>query len=159
MQAVDFSTPYYDVKQAVVTIATRPVAGADSIADLRNAKLGAQVGTTSYDAIVNQIDPAIEPAVFTTNDDAKLALANGQVNAIVVDLPTAFFITSAEFDGGRILGQLPLGGGTPEQFARCSTGTALSPGACPTPSSAFATRARWPRWKPNGSPPPGPRPN
>jgi polar amino acid transport system substrate-binding protein len=114
--AVDFSAPYYDVKQAVVTVGTNPFAGATGLAGLKDARLGAQVGTTSYDAIVEQIAPTTPPAVFNTNDDAKLALSNGQVDAIVVDLPTAFFITSAELDDGRIVGQLPLGGGTPEQF-------------------------------------------
>ena len=114
--AVDFSSPYYDVKQAVVTIGTSPAANAASLAELKNAKLGAQVGTTSYQAIVDQIGPASPPAVFNSNDDAKLALSNGQVDAIVVDLPTAFYITSAELDGGKIIGQLPLSVGTPEQF-------------------------------------------
>lgn len=114
--AVDFSSPYYDVKQAVVTIGTSPAANATTLAELRNAKLGAQVGTTSYQAIVDQIQPASPPAVFNSNDDAKLALTNGQVDAIVVDLPTAFYITGAELDGGKIIGQLPLAGGTPEQF-------------------------------------------
>jgi polar amino acid transport system substrate-binding protein len=115
-QAVDFSAPYYDVKQAVVALEAGPAAGAASIAELKSAKLGAQVGTTSYQAIVDQIAPTSEPAVFNTNDDAKLALANGQVDAIVVDLPTAFYITSAELEGAKIVGQLPLGSGTPEQF-------------------------------------------
>ena len=115
-QAVDFSAPYYDVKQAVVALETGPAANAASIAELKTAKLGAQVGTTSYQAIIDQIAPASEPAVFNTNDDAKLALSNGQVDAIVVDLPTAFYITSAELEGAKIVGQLPLGGGTPEQF-------------------------------------------
>jgi polar amino acid transport system substrate-binding protein len=115
-QAVDFSAPYYDVKQAVVALASSPAAGARSLADLKGVRLGAQVGTTSYQAIVDQIAPAAQPAVFNTNDDAKLALSNGQVDAIVVDLPTAFYITSAELEGARIVGQLPLGSGTPEQF-------------------------------------------
>lgn len=115
-RAVDFSAPYYDVKQAVVTTATSPVAGATSLAALKGARLGAQVGTTSLAAITEQIAPTTPPAVFNTNDDAKLALVNGQVDAIVVDLPTAFYITGAELDEGRIVGQLPLGGGTPEQF-------------------------------------------
>jgi polar amino acid transport system substrate-binding protein len=115
-QAVDFSAPYYDVKQAVVALETGPAAGATSIADLRGVRLGAQVGTTSYQAIVDQIGPATETAVFNTNDDAKLALSNGQVDAIVVDLPTAFYITSAELEGATIVGQLPLGGAAPEQF-------------------------------------------
>ncbi len=115
--AVDFSAPYYDVKQAVVTIGTSPAANAASLAELRNAKLGAQVGTTSYQAIIDQIAPSSPPAVFNSNDDAKLALTNGQVDAIVVDLPTAFYITGAELDGGKIVGQLPVAAGsTPEQF-------------------------------------------
>jgi polar amino acid transport system substrate-binding protein len=115
-QAVDFSAPYYDVKQAVVALESGPAAGAASIAELKLTRLGAQVGTTSYQAIVDQIAPESEPAVFNTNDDAKLALSNGQVDAIVVDLPTAFYITSAELEGAKIIGQLPLGTGTPEQF-------------------------------------------
>jgi polar amino acid transport system substrate-binding protein len=115
-QAVDFSAPYYDVKQAVVALEGSPAAGATSIAELQGVRLGAQVGTTSYDAVVDQVGPATEPAVFNTNDDAKLALSNGQVDAIVVDLPTAFYITSAELEGARIVGQLPLGAGTAEQF-------------------------------------------
>jgi polar amino acid transport system substrate-binding protein len=115
-QAVDFSSPYYDVKQAVVALEGNPADGATSLADLQDVRLGAQVGTTSYDAIVTQIAPSTEPAVFNTNDDAKLALTNGQVDGIVVDLPTAFFITSAELDNGVIVGQLPLGADTPEQF-------------------------------------------
>jgi polar amino acid transport system substrate-binding protein len=126
-QAVDFSSPYYDVRQAVVAMADNPLAGATGIAALANARLGAQVGTTSLDAIEQQIGPASTPAVFNTNDDAKLALTNGQVDAIVVDLPTAFFITSAELEGARIVGQLPAGAGTPEQFgAVLDKGSALT---------------------------------
>ena len=95
-QAVDFSAPYYDVKQAVVALSDNPFAGSTNLAGLAGARLGAQVGTTSYDAINNMIKPTTPASVFNTNDDAKLALSNGQVDAIVVDLPTAFFITSAE---------------------------------------------------------------
>lgn len=115
-QAVDFSAPYYDVAQAVITVETSTVAAATTLAELQGARLGAQVGTTSYDAAVEQIAPTTDVAVFNTNDDAKLALQNGQIDALVVDLPTAFFVTSAELDGGVIVGQLPAGGGTPEQF-------------------------------------------
>ncbi len=115
-QAVDFSSPYYDVKQAVVALEGSPAAGATTIAQLQPLRIGAQVGTTSLDAVSEQIDPAAGPAVFNTNDDAKLALTNGQIDALVVDLPTAFYITSAELDNGTIVGQLPLGDGTPEQF-------------------------------------------
>jgi polar amino acid transport system substrate-binding protein len=115
-QAVDFSAPYYDVRQVVVTLDTSKAAGATTLAALKPLKLGAQVGTTSYDAIAREIAPTTAPAVFNTNDDAKLALTNGQVDAIVVDLPTAFSITSAELTGGMIVvGQLPPGSVTPEQ--------------------------------------------
>jgi polar amino acid transport system substrate-binding protein len=115
-QAVDFSAPYYDVAQAVVALEGNPAATATGIAALQGVRLGAQVGTTSYSAIEQQIRPTGEIAVFNSNDDAKLALQNGQIDALVVDLPTAFFITSAELEGGVIVGQLPAGGGTPEQF-------------------------------------------
>ena len=115
-QAVDFSAPYYDVKQAVVALNGNPAGGATTVAELQSARLGAQVGTTSYDAINAVIKPTTPASVFNTNDDAKLALSNGQVDAIVVDLPTAFFITSAELQNAKIVGQLPAGTGTPEQF-------------------------------------------
>ena len=115
-QAVDFSAPYYDVRQAVVALNDNPFASTTTVAGLAGARLGAQVGTTSYDAINEIIKPSTPASVFNTNDDAKLALSNGQVDAIVVDLPTAFFITSAELENARIVGQLPAGTGTPEQF-------------------------------------------
>ena len=126
-QAVDFSSPYYDVKQAVVALNNSPVAGATTIAALKSAKLGAQVGTTSLDAVTNQIAPTTKPSVFNSNDDAKLALTNGQIDALVVDLPTAFYITSAELQNAKIVGQLPAGSGTPEQFgAVLDKGSALT---------------------------------
>jgi polar amino acid transport system substrate-binding protein len=126
-QAVDFSAPYYDVKQAVIALKTSPAAGATSIAALKSGRLGAQVGTTSLDAITNQIAPTAKPSVFNSNDDAKVALTNGQVDALVVDLPTAFYITSAELQDAKIVGQLPPGSGTPEQFgAVLDKGSALT---------------------------------
>jgi len=115
-QAVDFSSPYYDVTQAVITTKDSAAAGATRLADLKPLKIGAQVGTTSYDAIVSAIGPDSDPAVFNTNDDAKQALENGQVDAIVTDLPTAFYITAVELDNGVIVGQLPTEGGEQEQF-------------------------------------------
>jgi polar amino acid transport system substrate-binding protein len=114
-QAVDFSTPYYDVAQAVVALKTSAGAGATSLDDLREVKLGAQVGTTSYTAAV-ALGPRQDVAVYNTNDDAKAALGNGQVDALVLDLPTAFHVTSAELTDGVIVGQLPRGDGLPERF-------------------------------------------
>jgi polar amino acid transport system substrate-binding protein len=114
-QAVDFSSPYYLVRQTVITLKGSKIAGATSIAALKNAKLGAQVGTTSYQAITDLIKPSGKPQVFNSNDDAKKALQNGTIDGLVVDLPTAFYMTAAELTGGVIVGQLPQVG-VPEQF-------------------------------------------
>lgn len=114
-QAVDFSSGYYDVRQAVVTYKGSPIDGKTTVADLAGARLGAQVGTTSYTAITEQIKPSATPNVFDTNDLAVQALKNKQIDGLVVDLPTAFYMTSAQLDNGVIVGQLPAGG-TPEQF-------------------------------------------
>jgi polar amino acid transport system substrate-binding protein len=115
-KAVDFSSGYYDVVQTVITNKGSTIDGASSLADLADAKLGAQVGTTSYTAITDQIQPSQEPAVFDTNDQAVQALKNGQIDGIVVDLPTAYFMTAVQLDDGTIVGQLPLPDGQPEQF-------------------------------------------
>ncbi|MFI1992699.1 ABC transporter substrate-binding protein [Actinoplanes sp. NPDC020271] len=114
-QAVDFSSPYYLVRQTVITTKKSKIANARSLADLAGAKLGAQVGTTSYQAVTDIIKPATKPLVYNSNDDAKAALENGTVDGIVVDLPTAFYMTAAELKDGVILGQLPQVG-VPEQF-------------------------------------------
>ncbi|WP_374456681.1 ABC transporter substrate-binding protein [Nocardioides sp.] len=115
-KAVDFSSGYYDVVQTVITNKGSAIDGATGIADLADAKLGAQVGTTSYTAITDQIQPSEEPAVFDTNDQAVQALKNGQIDGIVVDLPTAYYMTAVQLDDGVIVGQLPLPEGEPEQF-------------------------------------------
>ncbi len=114
--AVDFSSGYYDVRQAVITYKGSPIDGKTTVADLKDAKFGAQVGTTSYTAAKEQIAPSQEVAVFDTNDLAVQALKNKQIDGIVADLPTAFYMTAAQLDDGVIVGQLPNAGGTPEQF-------------------------------------------
>ena len=115
-KAVDFSSGYYDVRQAVVALKDGKAAKATSIAGLKGLKLGAQVGTTSLDYITDVVKPSQQPAVYAKNDQAKSALKNGQVDAIVTDLPTAFYITSAEVTNAKIVGQFENQGGTPEQF-------------------------------------------
>lgn len=115
-QAVDFSAPYYDVTQTVIALKSSKIAGAKSVADLKGAKLGAQVGTTSYRSITEVVKPTAQPQVYNNNDDAKKALQNGQIDGLVVDLPTAFYITGADITDAQIVGQLPQPSGTPEQF-------------------------------------------
>jgi polar amino acid transport system substrate-binding protein len=114
--AVDFSTPYYDVTQAVVALKSNKLAGAKALADLKTAKLGAQVGTTSLKAITEGVQPSTQPSVYNNNDDAKAALQNGSIDGLVLDLPTAFYVTAAEIDNSAIIGQLPQPSGQPEQF-------------------------------------------
>ncbi len=114
--AVDFSSGYFDVTQAIVTYKGSKIAAAKNIAALKSAKLGAQVGTTSYTAITNQIKTKGKPAVFDTNDLAVQALKSKQIDGLVVDLPTAFYVTGAQLEGGVIVGQLPAAGKAPEQF-------------------------------------------
>lgn len=115
-KAVDFSSGYYDVRQAVIALKDSEAAKATSIADLKKLHLGAQVGTTSLNYIDDVVRPAQDPAAYAKNDQAKSALQNGQIDAIVVDLPTAFYITAAEVTDATIVGQFENQGGTTEQF-------------------------------------------
>jgi polar amino acid transport system substrate-binding protein len=114
-KAVDFSTGYYSATQAVVVLNKNKV-NATSLADLKHLKLGAQTGTTSLTAIRDEIKPDSDPVVFPNDNVAKQALLNGQVDGIVTDLPSAFYITAAEIDGSSILGQFQATTGAPEQF-------------------------------------------
>jgi polar amino acid transport system substrate-binding protein len=124
---VDFSSGYYDVAQSVVTIKGSKAENAKSLADLKKVKLGAQVGTTSYTAAKDTIAPSQKVAVYNTNDDAKAALANGQIDALVVDLPTGLFLAAADLENGKLVGQVPTSG-TPEQFGMVlDKGSALTP--------------------------------
>lgn len=106
-QAVDMSDGYYFVNQSVVALKDTPIASATTIADLKGYKFGAQIGTTSYATIQTTIAPTTETSVFDTNDAAVEALKNGQIDGLVVDLPTAFFVTAVQVDGGVIVGQFP----------------------------------------------------
>jgi polar amino acid transport system substrate-binding protein len=115
-KAVDFSKSYYFVNQAVVGRKGTAIAKVKTIAGLRAFKLGAQVGTTSYTYITKYIKPSSKPLVYDTNDAAVQALKNGQIDGIVVDLPTAYFMTAVQLEDGVIVGQLPLPDGEPEQF-------------------------------------------
>ncbi|HZC73566.1 MAG TPA: ABC transporter substrate-binding protein [Jatrophihabitans sp.] len=112
---IDFSSGYYDVAQAVVALKGNQYANASSIADLHGAKLGAQKGTTSLDAINNVIKPGTTPLEYPTNNLAVQALRSDQIDGLVVDLPTGLYITAAQVQDSTIVGQLPVTG-QPEQF-------------------------------------------
>jgi polar amino acid transport system substrate-binding protein len=104
--AVDFSSPYYETTQVVITTSTSKAANAKSIADLQAFAIGAATGTTSFNAIETVIKPTSGARAFNNSDDAKAALIAGQVDAIVIDLPSALYTTAVELDGGKIIGQL-----------------------------------------------------
>ena len=107
-KAVDFSSPYYTAPQAIVSFQGSKIEGKTSLAELKDAKLGAAVGTTSLDAVENQI--GIKPQVFNDNAAGVSALKNKQIDGLVVDLPTAFYLSGVEVPNGLIVGQLPSTG-------------------------------------------------
>lgn len=116
-KAVTFSSGYYNVNQAVVALKSNAVAKATTMADLKDAKFGAQVGTTSLSALKERVAPTKDVAVYNNQADVVSALKSKQVDAIVVDLPTGFYVTAAEIDNSAIVGQFPLESDVPaEQF-------------------------------------------
>ncbi|MDT7762095.1 MAG: polar amino acid transport system substrate-binding protein [Mycobacterium sp.] len=112
--AVDFSSPYFDVTQAVVTVKSSPAAGVKTVKQLKKLRLGVQVGTTSYTAATS-VNGDVPVEVYNTNGDAKMALSNGEIDAVVTDLPTAFTVVN-ELRNGLMVGQLPSTPGDVEKF-------------------------------------------
>lgn len=104
-KAVDFSAPYYTTTQAVVTTSKSKAANVTTIAGLKKLKVGVATGTTSL--TVAQKELGTTPQIFNSNDDAVLALKSGQIDALVTDLPTAFYISDAQLTGGKVIGQFP----------------------------------------------------
>ena len=125
----EFSSSYYDVRQAVIArndnAAVRSVTTA---AGLTSARLGAPAGSAAWASIAATVRPATPPIAFPTSDDAKNALNAGTIDALVVDLPTAFYLTTVELAGTRVVGALPQTTAEPEQF-----GFALAPSSPLTP--------------------------
>jgi polar amino acid transport system substrate-binding protein len=122
--AVDLSDGYYFLSQSVVALKTNPIVKVTSIAALKGYKFGAQQGTTSYDTIQNVIKPSTKTSVYSSNDDAISALKARQIDALVVDLPTAFYVTAAQITDAKgnalanIVGQFPVqAGGAAEHFS------------------------------------------
>jgi polar amino acid transport system substrate-binding protein len=115
-KVVSFSTSYYDVNQALVVNKGTKIAAVRSIKGLSGYKLGAQLGTTSYTYIKNRIKPSQQPAVFNSNAAAVLALKNKQIDGLMVDLPTAFYVTAVQVPNSKILGQFENKGGATDRF-------------------------------------------
>jgi polar amino acid transport system substrate-binding protein len=115
-EVVGFSIGYYEVEQAIIADPENPVASAQSLADLKSARLGAAIATTSLDYIDNVIQPDSPAQVYNDNAAAKLAFDGGQVDGIVFDLPTAYYITAVEIPDAAIVGVLPRVGESPEEL-------------------------------------------
>jgi len=123
--AVDFSESYYDVNQALVSAEGSPIATATTIEELKDAKLGAPIGTTSLDVITDVIQPTQEPAIYDDLAQAVTDLDNGDIDGIVVDLPTAFFMAAVQIKKGVVVGQ--FGAESDEYFAMAfETGSPLA---------------------------------
>jgi polar amino acid transport system substrate-binding protein len=110
-EQVDFSTPYYTADQAVVALKDSDAADATSLEELKSADIGVQIGTTSLDAVNASIQPDSEPQVFDTSNDVVTALKQGQVDAVVVDTPTALYLTAVQVTDATIVGEFPAPGG------------------------------------------------
>ena len=110
-EQVDFSSTYYTADQAVVALPDSSAGDASTLADLADAKIGVQLGTTSLDAVTESIEPNDDPQVFDTSNDVVSALENGQVDAVVVDTPTALYLTAAQVPDASIIGEFPAPGG------------------------------------------------
>ena len=111
-EVVDFSDGYFNNNQGILALEDSEVADATSIADLKDAQLGAQVGTTSLDFINTVIQPESDPKVFDTTNDVKSALESGQIDGLVTDLVTTVYLRDFEIKGTEVIGQYP----TDEQF-------------------------------------------
>lgn len=110
-KAVDFSAPYYTANQAVVALEDSEAAKAKSLADLKDAKIGVQISTTSLEAAEEEIEPSSKPEAFNSSNDVVTALKNEQIDAVVVDLPTALYLTAAQVPQATVVGQFSAPGG------------------------------------------------
>ena len=114
-QAVDFSSPYYEASQAIVAIEGGAADGVTDIAGLKGLVLGAMAGSTSATTLEEAVDPDVEPQLFNSNEDAVAALQSNQIDALVLDLPTAYYATGVYIENSFIVGELPAAG-VPDQW-------------------------------------------
>ena len=114
-QAVDFSSPYYEASQAIVAIQGGAADGVTDIAGLKGLVLGAMAGSTSATTLEEAVDPDVEPQLFNSNEDAVAALRSNQIDALVLDLPTAYYATGVYIENSFIVGELPAAG-VPDQW-------------------------------------------
>ena len=115
-EVVDFSEPYYTTRQALVTLEDSEYADVTTIDELKSAKLGAAIGTTSLDFVEEVIQPDEEASVYDDNVDVEAAMNAGQIDALVVDVPTAYFVIAVQVEGAVIAGQFEAEAADPDNF-------------------------------------------
>jgi len=115
-EVVDFSSPYYVTRQALVLYPDSPFASAETVDDLKDAILGAQIGTTSLDFIENVIEPNTEPNVYDENVDLEAAMKAGQIDGLVMDLPASYYVTAVQLEGAIIAGQFESEAAEPDAY-------------------------------------------
>lgn len=125
-KAVDFSAPYFSAPQAVLALNSSPAAKATTLAELKETKLGVQVGTTSLEATQDAIAPSQDPQVFNDSNDVVQAIKSKRVEAVVLDLPTALYLAAAELEDAAVVGQFEAEGGD-DWGAVLAKGSELTP--------------------------------
>ena len=109
-KAVTFSTSYYVVNQAVAALKSNPISKVRSLAGLKKYRLGASLGTTSYDYIVRYIKPTQAPRVYDTVNDVVTAVKTKQIDGMVHDFPSMGYVTNVQIPGSTVVGRLPTQG-------------------------------------------------
>lgn len=115
-EVVDFSDPYYTTRQALVTFEDSPYANVSSVDDLKDAKLGVAIGTTSLEFVEKVIKPDTDASVYDENVDVESAMRAGQIDGLVVDLPAAYFVTAVQVEGSVIAGQFEAEAAEPDEY-------------------------------------------
>jgi polar amino acid transport system substrate-binding protein len=109
-EAVSFSESYYDVQQALVALKGSPIATKHTPAELKTYVYGDQIGTTSLQFITGDIQPTATPKVYQTLNVVKDVLTTHQIDAFVMDTPTAQYIAGYQVPGAIMVAQFPSTG-------------------------------------------------
>ena len=103
---VDFSHVYYQPEKVLVALSSDTLAGAESFEDLRKLKWGATIGTSDLDYI-EQVIGVKDVAVYNEMVATFQALQANQIDATVISLPTALYVTAVQVPEAKIAAILP----------------------------------------------------
>ncbi|EZP26159.1 ABC transporter substrate-binding protein [Microbacterium oleivorans] len=105
-KGVDFSSPYYSASQSIIALKGGKADGVKDLAGLKDITIGAMANSTSA-LTLDALDFGLTPKLYNSNEDATAALGAGQVDAVVLDTPTAYVAVSAYIKDSFIVGELP----------------------------------------------------